>query len=374
MVTVGQEFKNYKELCKYLGEDVKTGKSKELQLKRWQLSFSWHNKGYKIVIDDVKRDYIRQSSGGNRKHVDAFLPYVIYWLKMSGVDNDFIGTQRLIRSELKLISPEIYQVYNERSQDHSKYLAYHGITSYESLLKFVHYFEVCVNETVRGCLGIISKGGGVFWSPGQIFVIGMSHRRRVYTTSYEEVLDDVETAVCNEMNTERELKGRQYLHVIKRNPEMMEKFYKECITRLIGDKDLVAEIKDKYETQYEAEFIPEMIIKYYRLYYVEKIDPTVLRKWKLPDKIDNTRLKKAFVNPVGQEMQMLKKKVYEDIFQRMESKTNNKLGIPNNDFEKLKFLVMEYSPKLTNRNYRTETLKKQGGNLNGDIRTEAAEN
>ena len=77
MVSTGQEFKNYKELCLFLGEETKTGRSKELQLKRWQLSFSWHKNGNKIIVDEVKKDYVNAACGGNRKHVDAFLPYVM---------------------------------------------------------------------------------------------------------------------------------------------------------------------------------------------------------------------------------------------------------------------------------------------------------
>ena len=371
MVAVGQEFKNYKALCLYLGEGVKTGKSKELQLKRWQLSFSWHKEGNKFVIDEVKRDYIRKSSGGNRKHVEAFLPYVIYCLNQSGIENDYIGTQRMMRSELKLVSSEIYDVYNHPGKDHTKYLYKHGISDYNSLRLFVHYFEVYCKETLNGCFNTLAKEEGMKWSDGQIFVVGMSHRKRVYTSNYAEVLDKIETQVCTQMNKtlKKELKGRQLLHYIKQDKEIMEEFYKKCIAKICKDRQLIAEIKEKYEGKYKQKFIPEMIEKYYRLYYIDSIDRKKIRKWKL-DKIDGLRLKKAFVNSDGPELQMLKRKVYEDIFQRMANKDGkNKLGIPDGDFRAIRFLITDDNPKLTKKEYSPRKEENQDGN----IRTETAE-
>ena len=38
-INEGQIFKNYKKLCEYLEEQVRTGKSKQLQLKDWNRYF-----------------------------------------------------------------------------------------------------------------------------------------------------------------------------------------------------------------------------------------------------------------------------------------------------------------------------------------------
>lgn len=53
-IKVGDTFKNYKALCEALGEPVKTGKSKQLQLKHWQEHFDWINSGNKYIITDMK--------------------------------------------------------------------------------------------------------------------------------------------------------------------------------------------------------------------------------------------------------------------------------------------------------------------------------
>lgn len=67
---VGQEFKNYKVLCEYVGESVKTGKSRQLQLKDWKRFFSYRKEGHKFIITEIfenpKEKLIK--SGGNWDH------------------------------------------------------------------------------------------------------------------------------------------------------------------------------------------------------------------------------------------------------------------------------------------------------------------
>lgn len=52
-IKVGQVFKNYKELCNALNENVKSGKSKQLQLKKWERYFSLSKDGNKFIINEI---------------------------------------------------------------------------------------------------------------------------------------------------------------------------------------------------------------------------------------------------------------------------------------------------------------------------------
>lgn len=349
MVKEGQVFKNYRELCLYLGEDIKGGKSKELQLRRWQFSFEYHREGNKIVIDKVKEKSARypDRKGGNKKHVDNFMPYVIYCLYMSGIEDEYVSMQRMMKSELKLISAEVYDEYNHRGKDHTEFLARNGLSSYESFRTFVHYFEALASETVRRCLDELSRGKGIEWSPGNVFIVGLSHHKPVYTIGYEKILEDIETHVCNEMNKElkmENLKGRQLLHVIKKNKELMKKFYGRCIEILCSEEMLMAGLKKKYEKEYGFEFDPEMIVDYYKVYYIGSINLWKLKAWNVGGQ-GGIILRKALVHPGGSDMELLKKKVYDDVFKRMsragkDGKSNNRYGIRNDDFDKLKTLIL----------------------------------
>ena len=52
--TRGAVFPNYKELCKALDEEVKTGHSKVSQLKHWESYFSWERKGKSYIITEIR--------------------------------------------------------------------------------------------------------------------------------------------------------------------------------------------------------------------------------------------------------------------------------------------------------------------------------
>ena len=70
---VGQVVKNYKELCALLEEEVKTGKSKQLQLDNLKRFFEWEKAGQKFIITDIYDTPLTKvdgrSSGNNSKYV-----------------------------------------------------------------------------------------------------------------------------------------------------------------------------------------------------------------------------------------------------------------------------------------------------------------
>jgi hypothetical protein len=52
-ISQGQIFKNYKELCLELGELVKTGKAKQLQIADWERYFEYHKSGHNFIINTI---------------------------------------------------------------------------------------------------------------------------------------------------------------------------------------------------------------------------------------------------------------------------------------------------------------------------------
>ena len=356
MVEIGQVFKNYKELCFFLGEKEKGGEGKKAQFARWQHSFSFHKEGHKIVIDEVYKDYIEDASKGNHPHVKEFLPYIMFWLAKDRIEDEYIGVQRLLKSELNLVCSELYELYNKKSNEGSELLKKHGVRNYRSFALFMYNFELMAKQTIENCFGILEKGGAMKWRPAQVFIIGENKARPVYVTGYENILDHIETVVCNEMNPGEPI-GRRFLHTIKKNKHLAKKFHTICGQMIMMDEQLSMAIRDEYKNKYGEELNPYSSIEYYRLYYIESIDRQKIYKWKL-DKIDSITLKKALVNPYGPEKQTLEEKVYNDIFLRMNKK--NKLGIPEKDFENLIFLI--HQDKLTRKNYiaKKERLQVHG--------------
>lgn len=52
-LTVGMRIRNYPDLCALIGEKASTGKSKQLQIKRWEQYFRYHRDGYAFIIDEI---------------------------------------------------------------------------------------------------------------------------------------------------------------------------------------------------------------------------------------------------------------------------------------------------------------------------------
>lgn len=67
-ISEGDKFKNYKELCAALGEDVLNGKSKVLQIAEFQRYFSYEKIGREFVINEIYSNPIEKpdpKKGGN---------------------------------------------------------------------------------------------------------------------------------------------------------------------------------------------------------------------------------------------------------------------------------------------------------------------
>ena len=64
-------FKNYKDLCNYLEEPVKSGKSKQLQIKDWERYFMYNKSGNKFIITKVYDSPVKKVDrrGGNHNRI-----------------------------------------------------------------------------------------------------------------------------------------------------------------------------------------------------------------------------------------------------------------------------------------------------------------
>ena len=106
---VGMIVKNYKELCNLLGEKVKTGESKQIQLRNWNRFFKYTKEGHKFIITkilDEEEQKIDGRSAGNHSHFTKEIAQNILmsieikheqshsqntWLKIIGLANSEYG-------------------------------------------------------------------------------------------------------------------------------------------------------------------------------------------------------------------------------------------------------------------------------------------
>lgn len=81
---VGDVFKNYKALCKVLGEKQRTGNARNSQLKRWEEHFLWRKEGHKMIITEIIElkypTHDNNQLGKSTKEYSKYLQRIILFL------------------------------------------------------------------------------------------------------------------------------------------------------------------------------------------------------------------------------------------------------------------------------------------------------
>ena len=197
MVSEGQVFKNYLELCKYLGEEEKHGASRKAQLRKWECLFSWHNKGHQIIIDEVYEDgEVQEFRGGNNDthHVDVMYPYV--QSRILGVDPDeYLGTQRLLGSVLHLIPMNAYKQINDRGMKTEDFYKKHGLEEIGSFEEYVSVAGIVMKDTVVKCLRRMQKNRELKFAEAEVFIAKDGRRRYLCIDGYDELVKQVEVNI-----------------------------------------------------------------------------------------------------------------------------------------------------------------------------------
>lgn len=116
-----REFKNYKVACEFLEEEVKSGKSKKLQLEDWTRYFDYHKEGNKIIIDNIyetEKDKVDNRKEGNNHKLTI---YDNLNIKVSEYQNNGIY---IIQKDNDVYIGSTVQGFRKRFQQH--YNSYDG--------------------------------------------------------------------------------------------------------------------------------------------------------------------------------------------------------------------------------------------------------
>ncbi len=299
MIKRGQTFRNYKELCKYLEEKERTGSAKKAQLKRWGCLFAWHKEGQRIVIDEVYEDgVVVELRGGNQPspHVDAFMPYVRSHIL--GVDPDeYLGTQRLLGTALRLIPMGAYKQINNRGMKKEDFYKKHGLQEIGSFEEYVSVAGGVMKDTVVRCLKRMQKNKEIKFCEAEVFIAKDGRRRYMCLDGYDELVRKVEFDVCNQMAAElgARTKGRQLIHFIRGRKELMQQFFSRCMEELLKDSELVKELKKQYViigTGRELKL--ENVSEYYKVIHIIDYDEERIEKARGPDYNDKKQLRMIY--------------------------------------------------------------------------------
>jgi hypothetical protein len=289
----GQVFKNYKELCAYMGETEVNGNAKIAQFKKWSGLFECHKQGHKIIIDEVyENGEMLEPFGGYDTHIKIMLPYVRS--KILSVDPDeYLGTQRLLGTAMRLIPMAAYKQINDRGMKSEAFYKKHGLQEVGSFEEYVSVAGQVMKDTVVRCLRRMQKNREIKFTEAEVFIAKDGRRRYLCLDGYDELVKKVEYDVCNELALELGLrtKGRQLIHYIKGRKELMQRFYTRCMEKLLKDESLMRDLTYQYKLITGRKLKPEIVEEYYKVIHIIDYDEERIKKARGPDYDEKKQLK-----------------------------------------------------------------------------------
>lgn len=258
----GQVFKNYKDLCNYLGCKVKGGNAKIYHLKELERYFQWKTEGYKIIIIETytkpkqKIDNRKYNKGGNNIKYDQIMDTLLLYYIIDGCKTTEI-TMTEIFELLNLFKP----IYNSISESYSIFAE-----RYDMSKGLVRSYYLKCRDTVKCCietaLNRLQRNGTLTWYINTYLKCNGTEDYYAEDLGILNKLKDAEHKIYNKMK----------INPTSRIISSINKIFKSRVLKLLekkGDinisiydywKKYIIEITDEsYTTNYTEEQIKEML-------------------------------------------------------------------------------------------------------------------
>lgn len=283
-INEGQIFKNYKKLCEYLEEQVKTGKSKQLQLKDWNRYFTWHNEGNKFVIDkvfDTPLEKVDHHSSNNNKNITPMMDYLTCISDNICAEVPYTFTAWFC-DVLNLMDKDTYNAPYSSDEVLKAFCTGHSINNeklfcdYLAIIKKVtkDIFLKALEVLARNFMAVYEDGYKFYYQIGKEGCIG-----KIFSTELNEMVLTLEKKNCDILNEEhglsKKMKGRQLLMLIFKNDIIRDQFDKLVMQDLNNDT-VYACLNKSIDIRYWP-FICHMdekheILRYYRAVSINDLD------------------------------------------------------------------------------------------------------
>lgn len=238
-ITIGR-FKNYRKICEYLHEPIKTGKSKQLQLENWKRYFEYERDGNAFVITKVY-DTVRekgQRTSNNRKNVQSMIDYL---QAKFDLDDNWYSFTDWYCEKLELMHKGICNaVYH--SDEIDAVCEEYNISDGKLFCEYVSAAKSELKNMFLKALAYLDKKNKITYQDQYKFTYQLGKRTRgnVITDVLNERIEENETIVCNDMNEDyklsKKMKGRQLLKIIY-SKERLTKEFKELSLGMLQDDE-----------------------------------------------------------------------------------------------------------------------------------------
>jgi hypothetical protein len=213
-LSVGQSFKSYKELCLFLGQKFRTGKSKQLQLKDWERYLKFSKVGNRFIITEIypepkeKVDNRKGHSGtseGSRKNNNVYGLYVDQILLNYFADCEETVVYRTT-NQLSFIAGLINWNYSVASSYKDKYYSFtnaemNGVINKVAMWDFLGKVKPSIKKIIRLSLKRLADKGYIDYEESHM--LSYNYQTRVATEDEEVLIRNIENSVLEEMQVTR---------------------------------------------------------------------------------------------------------------------------------------------------------------------------
>ena len=246
-ITIGR-FKNYRKICEYLHEPIKTGKSKQLQLEDWKRYFEYERDGNAFVITkvyDAPKEKVRKAindtsnyTSNNTKNIQSMIDYL---RAKFDLDDNWYSFTDWYCEKLELMHKGICNaVYH--SDEIDAVCEEYKISDDKLFCEYVSAAKSELKNMFLKALAFLDKKNKITYQDQYKFTYQLGKRTRgnVITDVLNERIEENETIVCNDMNEDyklsKKMKGRQLLKIIY-SKERLTKEFKELSLTMLQDNE-----------------------------------------------------------------------------------------------------------------------------------------
>ena len=246
-ITIGR-FKNYRKICEYLHEPIKTGKSKQLQLEDWKRYFEYERDGNAFVITkvyDAPKEKVRKAindtsnyTSNNTKNIQSMIDYL---QAKFDLDDNWYSFTDWYCEKLELMHKGICNaVYH--SDEIDAVCEEYKISDDKLFCEYVSAAKSELKNMFLKALAFLDKKNKITYQDQYKFTYQLGKRTRgnVITDVLNERIEENETIVCNDMNEDyklsKKMKGRQLLKIIY-SKERLTKEFKELSLTMLQDNE-----------------------------------------------------------------------------------------------------------------------------------------
>lgn len=216
VINQNQIFKNYKELCAYLGEEPKKANSKVAQLKEWERYFSFRKEGQKIIITEVfdtPKNKVDNRGGNNNKNVKPFMDYLMSEFNTDKYLNEYFTISNWSTIILHLLSKDVCDMTYRDDDTVFEYCGQHSILDPKLFREYVGTVKFVTKNLITTAFRGLQKQGHLKYIEGYKFYYeGEKYNKMVATNELNDYIDNMEQEICETLNNEffcnKKIKGK----------------------------------------------------------------------------------------------------------------------------------------------------------------------